>query len=281
MVEIVNRDLFIVGIIVIIIGIICIFNRDPLWEKIVSLIISVFGVLCSLGAIKINPPNQELKADTAFSQGHYNSALALYKDILVSKYDSIPISISMKLENTENCLKWKGIADEHYNKREFKEALIEYQKIIAINPKDTYVEKQISECNKCIIAEEKKAVEQKRIEEQKTRIVVELYRNGKKPINLLVLNCYNNLKFYIYSDDAIMCYNISTNEVYPCSHKERRIYKHWKINGNEHVGAWSFCLSFGNNSKIEEYTVSTYGEVWAMATNGKFSKFGYITNVDF
>jgi len=102
------------------------------------------------------------------------------------------------------------------------------------------------------------------------------YRNGQKPIELLILDNYKNGKFYIYSDEVIAYYNTNTNELFECARKQKPIYQNW----NGKVWAFSFSLSIGNNQQ-QTYTVSTNGEVWAKDVNGNFSKYGYITFVDF
>lgn len=102
------------------------------------------------------------------------------------------------------------------------------------------------------------------------------YRNGEKPIGLLLLNNVYHEKFYIYSDGVIMVYNKNTNSFFECGRKQAPNYKDW----NGRVWAWTFYRGIGNNLQ-ETYTVSTTGEVWAMNINGYFTQFGYVTFVDF
>jgi len=101
-------------------------------------------------------------------------------------------------------------------------------------------------------------------------------RKGQKPIGLLLINNIPNEKFYVYSDGAIMIYNITNNTFFECGQKQAPNYKDW----NGRIWAWSFYRNIGNNLQ-EIYTVSTTGEVWAMTANGIFSQFGYITYPDF
>jgi len=99
---------------------------------------------------------------------------------------------------------------------------------------------------------------------------------GINPTSLLKLDLVSNEKFYIYSDGAIWVYKIQTKAFIKCSLKEPPIYQPW--NGIE--WAWSFRRPIGNR-KTETYSVSKTGDVWAMSSSGRMTKYGYVTNSDF
>lgn len=101
-------------------------------------------------------------------------------------------------------------------------------------------------------------------------------RNGQKPISLLLLDNEKREKFYIYSDGAIMVYNIPNNTLFQCGQKQAPTFKDW----NGRIWLWSFYRKLTNGLQ-ETYTISTTGEVWSMNTAGAFTKFGYVTFVDF
>jgi len=117
-----------------------------------------------------------------------------------------------------------------------------------------------------------KEVEQRKSEEMKnSKCNDSRCRNGQKPTHYFTLNSYNNVKFYVYSDDVIMYYNTQTKEFYECAQKRVPTYK----NTREKAWAWSFSIS--NLS----YLVSTNEEVWVETTNGSFHQCGNIKPVDF
>jgi hypothetical protein len=258
-----------------------------------------------------------LSIDNVFDKGQYDEACVQYEDIYKYK-DTLSIEqvihLNTQIRKCNQASKFKTTADGYFNNKKYELAIIEYRKILEINFKDPNIEKQISKCENQIArivaeTEEKKNAEQREREEEKRREEAEhrrlkeieqkriaeeaeqrrreemrndtrLYRNGQKPMRLLILNNHNNGKFYIYSDDVIMYYDISTKDFFQCASKQTRIYESWSVNGNKNVGAWSFYLSLNNNLQ-ETYTVSTNGEVWAKNTYGGFSQFGYIKVVDF
>ena len=101
-------------------------------------------------------------------------------------------------------------------------------------------------------------------------------RNGQKPISLLLLDNAPNEKFYVYADGVIMVYNIADNKLFECGQKQAPTFKAW----NGRTWAWAFYRNLTSGLQ-ETYTISTSGEVWSMNTAGVFSKFGYVTYVDF
>ena len=102
------------------------------------------------------------------------------------------------------------------------------------------------------------------------------FRNGQKPVSLLLINNIPDEKFYVYSDGVIMVYNKINNTLFQCCQKYAPSYKNW----NGKVWAWSFSRPIGNNRQ-ENYVVSTTGEVWCMSTDGLFRQYGIVTYVDF
>jgi len=133
--------------------------------------------LAGIGAIKINPLNQNenfentiSSAVSAFEQGHYDVAIALYEEIPAS----VKQDISAKLQRAKNCFTLKITADDFYfNKKEYEKAKNEYEKIIIINPKDTYVENQISKC--------KEELQKQQIEQQKREAELKRKQEIRQP----------------------------------------------------------------------------------------------------
>ncbi len=101
------------------------------------------------------------------------------------------------------------------------------------------------------------------------------FKQRKNPISLLKLDLVGNEKFYIYPTGAIWVYNTLTKSFIKCSSKEPPVYQSWS--GIE--WAWSFKRPIGNR-KTETYSVSKIGEVWAMSTGGRMTKYGYVTYSD-
>ena len=97
-----------------------------------------------------------------------------------------------------------------------------------------------------------------------------------QPTGFLKLFNVAHEKFYVYADGSIKVFNTHTNAFFVCGKKQAPTYQPW----NGKTWAWSFSRPL-ENGKSEFYTVSTTGEVWAMATDGTFQQFGYVTNSDF
>jgi hypothetical protein len=105
---------------------------------------------------------------------------------------------------------------------------------------------------------------------------LDFMRNGQRPTHLLLLDNVKNEKFYIYADGVIQVYNIPNKTLGICGQKKAPHYK----SGNGIDWAWSFDRNIGNN-QTQYYTISTDGEVWAMATDGQLRRYGIVTGLDF
>ena len=126
------------------------------WKKntrrvgIIILLLAMFIFLVERNVYSHNPclniDEMIMNADSSFVQGKYDSAITKYKEIL-----TCDTSVSTKLNQAQNCLAFKTETDEFFKNKKYEQAKTEYQKIFEINQKDTYVEKQISECEREII----------------------------------------------------------------------------------------------------------------------------------
>lgn len=102
------------------------------------------------------------------------------------------------------------------------------------------------------------------------------YRDNKKPVLLLKLNHSPNEKFYVYEDGEIYVSIKSNGSFVRCGKKLAPKYE----DRDGLKWAWCFERPIGNK-KIETYTVSTNGQVWALSRDNVYRKYGKVTEVDF
>jgi len=147
--------------------------------------VSIFSFFVTIDVIPlpISSPKNNIEfiifsADNDFEQGLYDAAMIKYEEIIKHKdtlFVEQNIHINAQIRKCEQAQKLKKTAETNFNNKKYEQAKIEYRKILDINPKDTFVEKQINECERqiAITIEEQR---RKDVEKENRRIAEEAER---------------------------------------------------------------------------------------------------------
>ncbi|MCM1515558.1 MAG: hypothetical protein NC080_03950 [Paraprevotella sp.] len=113
----------------------------------------------------INAQNNNAEiARSEFRKGNYKDAVGLYNGAIALIKDAKERELlNLEKDKSSKCWRYLDEAERYYAQSNYKDALRLYTSIIALNPRDSYSQKQISLCQKHIVKEEYLAREKVKI----------------------------------------------------------------------------------------------------------------------